>query len=90
VSYVAKRIKLLDLDPEVINAILHSKLTSSAAEELTSVKNRDTQSQLTHLISQRHLSHRDIRRLVKENHNNGDTKYHEGRDDDNKVVMMII
>jgi ParB family transcriptional regulator, chromosome partitioning protein len=65
-SYVTKRIKLLNLPSGILDSILNRKMDTSIAEELLSVKNRDKQSRLAILISDRRLSMRMTRRLLKE------------------------
>jgi ParB family chromosome partitioning protein len=63
-SYVTKRIELLDLPREVIQSILDSSVRPSIAEELCAVKDQAKQSELAHLIAQRHLSLRRARELI--------------------------
>jgi len=64
VSYVTKRIQLLDLPSDVIDMVDKSTLTPSIAEELSSIKNKTKQSDLAVLISKRGLSLRKARLLV--------------------------
>ena len=70
VSYVTKRISLLTLPPDVINSIRENAMSSSMGEELCSVKDDATKSELAFLISQRHLSVRKVRQLVGDLENN--------------------
>ena len=63
-SYVTKRIELLDLPQEVIQSVIDSSISPSIAEELHSVDDRERQSKLAHLIAQRHLSLRKVRKLI--------------------------
>ena len=66
VSYVTKRIKLLDLPADVLDSILNFKMTDQyTAEELTFIKDKAKQSELGQLVSQRRLSLRNVRELVK-------------------------
>ena len=65
-SYVTKRIRLLDLPPEVVESIINSKIDTSIAEELFSVKEKCKQSELAQLISARHLSLRKVRGILKD------------------------
>jgi|ERR1051325_6199341 ParB family transcriptional regulator, chromosome partitioning protein len=65
-SYITKRIKLLNLPTEVLNSIKEHTITISVAEELCSIKDQETRSELSKLISKRHLSLRKTRRLVKD------------------------
>ena len=70
VSYVTKRISLLTLPQDVINSIRENAMSSSMGEELCSVKDDTTRSELAYLISQRHLSVRKVRKLVENLENN--------------------
>jgi len=65
VSYVTKRIKLLDLPAELLDSIINSKIDISTAEELTFIKDKSKQSELGQLVSQRRLSLRNVRELVR-------------------------
>lgn len=66
VSYVTKRLKLLDLPADLLDSIINSKIDPSTAEELCFVKDKAKQSELGQLVSQRRLSLRNVRELVKE------------------------
>jgi ParB family transcriptional regulator, chromosome partitioning protein len=63
-SYVTKRIELLDLPSEVIQCVVDSSVRPSIAEELYGIKDPAKQSELAHLIAQRHLSLRRVRELI--------------------------
>ena len=63
-SYITKRIELLDLPPEVIQCVVDSTVRPSIAEELYAIKDPAKQSELAHLIAQRHLSLRRVRELI--------------------------
>src|SRR6187200_863778 len=65
VSYISKRINLLDLPSDMINSIIHSTLDTSFAEELMYVKDKSKQSELAELISRRKVSLRGARILRK-------------------------
>ena len=65
VSYVIKRIKLLELPDDVLDTITTHKLNTSIAEELFTIKDMDKQSMLANLIAGRQLSLRKARGLVK-------------------------
>jgi ParB family transcriptional regulator, chromosome partitioning protein len=67
VSYITKRIKLLNLSPDILNSILNSKMPVSIAEELYSIKDNKKQKQLSQMIASRHLSFRKARKLIEEN-----------------------
>jgi ParB family chromosome partitioning protein len=66
VSYVTKRISLLELPADIIESIAKSEIPASVAEELYSVKDDSRQSQLAELVSKRHLSLRKVREMIKE------------------------
>jgi ParB family chromosome partitioning protein len=63
-SYVTKRIELLDLPSEVIQCVVDSSVRPSIAEELYAIKDPAKQSELAHLIAQRHLSLRRVREFI--------------------------
>ena len=67
-SYVTKRIKLLNLPSEVIHSIITRKIAVSIAEELFQVKDQNKQSLLANLISNRRLSMKMTRKLIKDEH----------------------
>lgn len=62
-AYVVKRIKLLDLPKNVLEAIEKSTISASVAEELYGLDKKE-QSELSELISKRNLSLRKVRNLV--------------------------
>ncbi len=63
-SYVTKRIELLDLPQELIQSVVDSSVSPSVAQELFAIKDQAKQSELAHLIAQRHLSLRKVRELI--------------------------
>ena len=63
-SYVTKRLNLLDLPHEVMQSVADSSVCPSIAEELRTIKDQAKQSELAHLIAQRHLSLRRVRELI--------------------------
>jgi ParB family transcriptional regulator, chromosome partitioning protein len=65
VSYITKRINLLNLPLDVLQSIRNNKIETSIAEELLSIKDKDKQSMLANLISDRRLSMRAARKLVR-------------------------
>jgi ParB family chromosome partitioning protein len=69
-SYVTKRIELLDLPLEVIQSVSDSLVCPSVAEELRIIKDQTKQSELAHLIAQRHLSLRSVRELINQANQN--------------------
>ncbi|MDQ6863125.1 MAG: ParB/RepB/Spo0J family partition protein [Thermoproteota archaeon] len=71
VSYITKRIKLLNLPADVLDSITSHTLDTSIAEELFSIEDKTKQSTLASLIADRRLSLRKARELLKaydENH----------------------
>jgi ParB family chromosome partitioning protein len=66
VSYIAKRIKLLNLPPDVIAYIANSSINISSAEELLYIKDKNRQSELAQLISKRKCSFRKTRAVIKQ------------------------
>ncbi len=65
VSYVTKKVQLLDLPQSVLDSIRDSALKPSIAEELCSVKDRENQSMLAEIITKKNLSFRGSRTLIK-------------------------
>ena len=65
-SYVAKRIKLLDLPGDVLNSLSDLTLNTSVAEELLFIDDKKGQSKLAQLVRQRRLSSKNVREIVKE------------------------
>ena len=73
-TYVHRRLKLLELPPGVLNSILESSITTAAAEELISVQDKETQSELGKLVCKHRMSSRKVRELVRE-FKDDETKY---------------
>jgi ParB family chromosome partitioning protein len=65
-SYITKRIKLLNLPSDILESIVSHRIGTSVAEELCSIKDKDKQSVLANLISDRRLSMRMTRKLSRE------------------------
>ncbi len=65
-SYITKRMKLLNLPSGVLESIMNRRLDTSIAEELFSIKDETKQSKLANLITGRRLSLRMTRKLVKQ------------------------
>jgi ParB family transcriptional regulator, chromosome partitioning protein len=65
-SYVTKRIKLLNLPSDVLESIMNRRLDPSLAEELLSIKDGNKQSTLANLIADRRLSLRTTRKLSRD------------------------
>ncbi len=66
VQYVERRVRLLDLPPDVIESVTSLDISSSIAEELLSLRNKEYQSDFAKLAREKQLSSRVIRDLVKE------------------------
>ena len=64
-SYVQRRIKLLELPEDILDSISNSSISTTAAEELLSLKSKPEQSQLSQLVFKNRLSSRKVRELVK-------------------------
>lgn len=65
VSYVDKRIRLLDLPNDILDSIFKFEINKSAAEELLSIRDNHRQSELGQIIREKRLSSRQARELVK-------------------------
>jgi ParB family transcriptional regulator, chromosome partitioning protein len=65
VSYVDKRLRLLDLPSQVIEKVSNIMMGSSIAEELIPIHDANKQSVLAEIISNRRLSLRKTRELVR-------------------------
>jgi ParB family transcriptional regulator, chromosome partitioning protein len=63
-SYIIKRIKLLNLPQDVLDSIMNHRLDPNVAEELLSIKDANKQSILGNLIADRQLSLRMTRKLL--------------------------
>lgn len=66
VSYVTKRIMLLDLPKEVRKSIGESTLNPSVAQELIYLQSKEDKSKLAKLIINRRLTTSNVRKMVKE------------------------
>jgi ParB family chromosome partitioning protein len=65
ISYISKRINLLNLPSDVISSIMDSAIQSSVAEELLYIRDKCKQSELAQLISKRNISLRRARLIIK-------------------------
>jgi ParB family chromosome partitioning protein len=63
VSYVDKRIRLLDLPADVVESLYAGSLSVSIGDELLPLKEKEQQSKLAELIKKRKLSSRQVREL---------------------------
>ncbi len=77
VSYVTRRMRLLELPPDVIASITSSEIATSAAEELLTIKDRTMQSEITKTITDKNLSVKQIRNILN-SQELGREYYHEG------------
>ena len=66
ISYVDKRLKLLDLPPEIIESISNSTISTSVAEELSFIDDTSKQIELAKIASEKRISSRQARILAKE------------------------
>lgn len=67
-AYVIQRMKLLNLSKDVLDALEKSVISKSVAEQLSSVSDKSQQSKLMQLVAKRHLSLRNVKSLVRDNH----------------------
>src|SRR5688500_18725588 len=66
VSYVDKRIRLLDLPTDIVDSLSVGSLSVSIGDELLPLKEKEQQSKLAELIKKRKLSSRQVRELKTE------------------------
>jgi ParB family transcriptional regulator, chromosome partitioning protein len=64
-GYVCKRIKLAELPKDILELISKSEINISIVEELLPIADKLSQSKLTELVQDRHLSVRMVRKIVK-------------------------
>jgi ParB family transcriptional regulator, chromosome partitioning protein len=74
VSYVDKRIRLLDLPADVVESLSAGSLSVSIGDELLPLKEKEQQSKLAELIKKRKLSSRQVRE-IKTEMKNSDNPY---------------
>jgi ParB family chromosome partitioning protein len=65
-SYIDKRLRLLNLPPNVMDLISSGSISPSIAEELLTVPSADEQSKIAEWAKIRRLSSRDVRNIVKQ------------------------
>ena len=65
-SYVSKRMKILELPPDVLKLLSDSEITASAGEELLSIKEKDKQSKFAMLAFHQSISSKKLRKLIKD------------------------
>jgi ParB family chromosome partitioning protein len=66
ISYVDKRLKLLELPPEIIESISNSTISTSIAEELSFIDDTNKQLEFAKIASEKKISSRQARILAKE------------------------
>lgn len=66
ISYVDKRLKLLELPPEIIESISNSTISTSVAEELCFIDDTKKQREFAKIASHEKMSSRQTRNLVKD------------------------
>jgi ParB family transcriptional regulator, chromosome partitioning protein len=64
-SYISRRIKLVDLPQKILDLISQSAVNITTIEELLPIGEKHTQSRLSELIRDEHLSSRMVRKIVK-------------------------
>ena len=75
-SYISKKIRLLDLPPDVLESLCKAELSVSTAEELMLIKNPSRVSELADLISKRRLTLKTVRELLHEENGKGKDDFH--------------
>lgn len=66
ISYIIKRIKLLNLSIDIQNSIINHTLDTSTAEELFVIKDKTRQSAVASLVANRRLSLKKTREILKD------------------------
>jgi ParB family chromosome partitioning protein len=66
ISYIIKRIKLLNLPIDIQNSIINHTLDTSTAEELFVIKDKTRQSAVASLVANRRLSLKKTREILKD------------------------
>lgn len=77
VSYITKKIRLLDLSSEILDSIENSEISPSTAEELCFIKDHEKQLKLAQVIRERKLSFRKSRQLL-----------FKGKNDESEIFLM--
>ena len=63
-EYVSRRVQLLSLPKKIREEVMRRRITSSAAQELASLDDKDA-NEVVEIIHEQHLSMREVRRIVK-------------------------
>lgn len=66
VSYVDKRLRILDLPAEVLERISNSNMNASVAEEIMFIDDPKKQSEIAKMVSKENMSSRQTRNLVRQ------------------------
>jgi ParB family transcriptional regulator, chromosome partitioning protein len=66
IGYIDRRIRFLDLPPDVVESLSSGTLSASIGDELLPLKEKEQQSKLAELIKKRKLSSRQVRELKNE------------------------
>lgn len=64
ISYIDKKIRILELPPDILDLIHKQKISASIAEEILPIKEKDKQSEMVRLAYTAGLSSRQVRSLV--------------------------
>lgn len=90
VSYVHRRIQLLDLSDQLKDDIINGKLKPSLANELLSIKDNDKQSDMAIILKDGSTSLREFRHMVKKAvKNNSPTYNHLPIEEDDEIPRTI-
>ena len=74
---IANTIRLLNLEPEVIEMIEKGKLSAGHARSLVAVNNREAQIKLAKQVCEKKLTVRDLEKAVKQGKNGGTSNSHQ-------------
>jgi ParB family chromosome partitioning protein len=86
ISYVDKRIKLLDYPPEIIESLSNHSINPSIVEELSPISNQETIRDFVEIINRKRLSSRKVRKLVKEYKKESSPEVYDFPDVEDKIV----
>jgi ParB family chromosome partitioning protein len=64
-SYITRRVRLLNLHPDIIESIANTEINTSIAQELSYVQNKSMQPKLAGLVTGQGLSYRETRELLR-------------------------
>jgi ParB family chromosome partitioning protein len=86
VSYVDKRIRLLNSPAELIESVSNHSISPSTAEELVHLNDEGTIHEFVGMINQKRLSSRKVRQLVKEHIEFSSSSMYDFKQNDYKIV----